>query len=178
MVSRLERWREDARAYRYDKLFREAGVPEDFPQEIKDIRAILVRAMLTVSPEKTLSSINPREKLMEEVAEAINREVGQDVADEVLFRDLDLPKYISPRYKDKSLTGIGFEGIEAVDKRVINVYVSCVRPLARIGRTVGQVRNATLEEIDSWYRISRATSYFAKTAFARPQPTASSSPLA
>jgi len=65
----------------------------------------------------------------------------------------------------------GFRGIGAVDTRVVKAYISCMRPLGRVGYSVGQVRKATLEEIMSKEnRVSRAAAYFAKTAFARPEP--------
>jgi len=110
MVSRLERWKKDARRHGFAQeadlignqaeVFRRAGVPEDFPQseqpqelkDIKDIRARLVKAMSQVSSEETLSfiesSIDPRLELIKKLAEAINQ-VGKYVADEVTFKELD-----------------------------------------------------------------------------------------
>ncbi len=170
MVSRLERWAEDAERQGFSneaaiitnqaKVFRKAGVPENFPvKDIKEIRAGLVRAMSTVLPERNRT----REELLTELAKAINQHVGQQIADDIEIKYLVLPQ------QQLALSGTEFEGIKQVDKRVRDTYNRCVIPLARRAYSIGAIRNADLFDIAHERTMSIAMSNFVKIAFARPQ---------
>lgn len=177
MVSRLERWAEDARANGHPdegtiiaglaKVFIKAGVPEEFPQEAVEssvgrnrtkelsqegIRTRLIKAMSSVEME------SKGRVLTHTLARTINQEVGQYLSDETNILGLCLPNGRMDRR------------VEQLNTRLRVTYNHAIRRLNRAHfSTVGLIRDTDIFTIKDGRSIGDITTAFAKTAFARPQ---------
>jgi len=167
-------WEDAAKVLEADAaMFKKAGMPEDFPEPMlltvedplsKEAFLLIKKKLVEIlvsekNVPKTKGLTIPR------LAEEINKHVGQALPNSIQLEELSV--------KTKGNFGEfgDFAGTYVIDPILVVAFNKAVSSLSRHGiKTVGAVRENTVDKLTSLRTISIYTIKFIKKAFDRPEP--------